>query len=190
VSRSLLIQQRPGDTGVDIRQFRQAMRMLLQDLLKEDRFDLGIYIVRSEEMAGLNRKFLQHEGSTDVITFDYGDKPTEENSRFQNPGSKKIGASSRRLLRLRGRKQTVSPALHGEIFICVDDAIAQARRFRTTWTSELVRYAIHGVLHLLGHDDSRPDARRKMKREENRLVKEMARRFPLRKSEPRSRLAG
>ena len=63
----------------------------------------------------------------------------------------------------------------------MDDAISQARQFGTTWTSELVRYVIHGVLHLLGHDDVRPVTRRKMKREENRLLKEIARRFPLRK---------
>ena len=46
--------------------------------------------------------------------------------------------------------------LHGEIFICVDEAVWQARKFRTSWQSEIVRYLVHGVLHLLGHDDSRP----------------------------------
>ena len=46
--------------------------------------------------------------------------------------------------------------LHGEIFICVDEAVLQARKFRTSWQSEIVRYLVHGVLHLLGHDDSRP----------------------------------
>ena len=69
------------------------------------------------------------------------------------------------------------PNLHGELFICVDEAIRQARRFRTTWQSELVRYVVHGVLHLLGHDDHHAADRRKMKREENRLVRLMARRF-------------
>ena len=28
-----------------------------------------------------------------------------------------------------------------------------ARQFRTTWWTELVRYVIHGMLHLAGHDD-------------------------------------
>jgi probable rRNA maturation factor len=37
----------------------------------------------------------------------------------------------------------------------VDDAIAQAKEFRTTWQSEVVRYLVHGVLHLLGHDHAR-----------------------------------
>ncbi len=66
---------------------------------------------------------------------------------------------------------------HGEIFICIDDAVKQSRQFRTAWQSELVRYVIHGLLHLAGHDDLRPVARRKMKREENRLLRLLAKRF-------------
>jgi len=69
--------------------------------------------------------------------------------------------------------------LHGELFICVDDAVAQAREFGTTWQSEIVRYLVHGVLHLRGHDDHDPAARRKMKREENRLLRGLDRRFDL-----------
>ena len=49
-------------------------------------------------------------------------------------------------------------------FICVDDAVAQAKEFETDWWSEMVRYLIHGVLHLLGYDDLQPDLRRAMKR--------------------------
>ncbi len=69
--------------------------------------------------------------------------------------------------------------LHGELFICVDDAVPQAKEFNTSWQSEVVRYIVHGILHLLGHDDLKPDLRRKMKREENRLVRRLARRFSL-----------
>jgi len=37
--------------------------------------------------------------------------------------------------------------------------------------AELARYMIHGLLHISGHDDKVSAARRKMKREENRLVR-------------------
>ena len=74
-----------------------------------------------------------------------------------------------------------SPQIHGEIFICVDEAVLQARQFSTSWQSEVIRYLVHGVLHLLGFDDSSAGARRKMKREENRRLREMTRRFPLSK---------
>ena len=73
-----------------------------------------------------------------------------------------------------------SEELHGDILICLDEAVVQARRFRTTWQAELARYLIHGVLHMLGHDDATSARRRKMKREENRLLRELGRRIPLR----------
>jgi probable rRNA maturation factor len=69
--------------------------------------------------------------------------------------------------------------LAGELFICVDDAISQAKQFKANWQSETVRYVIHGVLHLLGHDDHRVAARRKMKREENRLLRCLSKKFSL-----------
>lgn len=67
----------------------------------------------------------------------------------------------------------------GEIFICVEVAVSQAREFRTTWQSEVARYLIHSLLHLCGHDDLKPAARRKMKRVENRLLRKLTRQFPL-----------
>jgi probable rRNA maturation factor len=67
--------------------------------------------------------------------------------------------------------------LHGEIFICVDEALIQARRFRTTWQSELVRYAVHGILHLRRYDDQTTRARYKMKKIENKSMAELGRQF-------------
>jgi probable rRNA maturation factor len=65
------------------------------------------------------------------------------------------------------------------LFICLDDAVKQAREFRTTWQEELARYVIHGLLHLRGFDDLEPAARRVMKREENRLLRRAGRAFTL-----------
>ena len=69
--------------------------------------------------------------------------------------------------------------LHAEIFISIPDAVKQSRRFKATWQSEVVRYVIHGVLHLRGYDDCQPTRRREMKREENRLVKTMTSQFAI-----------
>jgi probable rRNA maturation factor len=69
--------------------------------------------------------------------------------------------------------------LHGELFICLEVAVAQARGFRTNWQTELARYVVHGVLHLRGFDDLQPAKRRKMKREEDRLLGQLSRRFDL-----------
>jgi rRNA maturation RNase YbeY len=69
--------------------------------------------------------------------------------------------------------------LRGEIFVCVDEALVQARRFRTSWQSEVVRCLVHGMLHLSGYDDRRRLARQKMKRAENSVLKGLAGRFVL-----------
>jgi probable rRNA maturation factor len=81
--------------------------------------------------------------------------------------------------------------LAGEIFVCLDEALVQASRFRVTWQNELVRYAVHGILHLSGFDDKTAAARKKMKREENRLMRQLAVRFKFEqlKAAPRRRTA-
>jgi probable rRNA maturation factor len=71
--------------------------------------------------------------------------------------------------------------LHGEVFVCVEVAEKQAKEFGTSRQSEVVRYVVHGILHLMGHDDLQATARKKMKREEGRLVRELSRRFTLSK---------
>jgi probable rRNA maturation factor len=71
--------------------------------------------------------------------------------------------------------------LHGEVFVCVEVAETQAKEFGTSRQSEVVRYIVHGILHLMGHDDLQAATRKKMKREEGRLVRELSRRFALSK---------
>ena len=60
--------------------------------------------------------------------------------------------------------------LHGELVICPQVAARHARKFDNTLGEELARYVIHGVLHLLGHDDHDPNDQAKMKTEEDRLL--------------------
>jgi probable rRNA maturation factor len=69
------------------------------------------------------------------------------------------------------------PGLHGEIFICPQVAVAQGKEFRTSWQEEIVRYAVHGLLHLQGHDDRAKAARKAMKREEDRIVGDVTKQF-------------
>jgi rRNA maturation RNase YbeY len=145
---------------------RQRSRKISQQLLKEitmatlgelriGHVDLGIILMTVAKMATLNQQFLGHEGPTDVITFDYRDsKPSIKRSREQ---------------------------LTGEIFICVAQAEKQAKEFRTSWQDEIARYVIHGLLHLVGYDDLKAPARRKMKREEERLLQKISLRFALSK---------
>jgi probable rRNA maturation factor len=98
-------------------------------------------------MEEMNRHYLGHEGSTDVITFDY---------RAGYSGGESEGAD-----------------LAGEIFISVADAVSQGEKFCRPWEEEVLRYMVHGVLHLRGYDDLEPVARKKMKAAENRLLKKL-----------------
>lgn len=74
--------------------------------------------------------------------------------------------------------ESAGPIL-GDIFISIDDAVRQAREFRTSWQEELLRYFVHGILHLQGYDDSQVARRRVMKREENRIVQQLKERLQL-----------
>ena len=65
-------------------------------------------------------------------------------------------------------------AIHsGEIFICPAVAAENAKRQKESLMAELARYLIHGLLHMSGYDDKFLVARRKMKREENRLLRQL-----------------
>ena len=141
---NVVIANRQRTRKINSRSLKKIVGELFLELKITDA-ELGIHLVGAKEMAEVNWKFLQHEGSTDVITFDH-----------QESGV---------------RSQESELKLNGELFICVDDAVKQAKEFGTTWQSEVVRYIVHGVLHLLGYDDLKPQLRRVMKREENRLVR-------------------
>lgn len=153
MSLRLTIRNRQRTRAVDVALLRTVANALLAELIQVQAAELGILLVTAPEMTRVNETYLQHAGATDVITFDY--------SELGTPNT------------------VLSRRLHGEIFICVDEAIRQARSFHTTWQTELVRYITHGVLHLLGHDDHLAADRRKMKREENRLVRKLGERFAL-----------
>jgi probable rRNA maturation factor len=76
-------------------------------------------------------------------------------------------------------EQAGRECLHGEIFVCVDEAVLVAPRYRSSWPAEVVRYAVHGLLHLQGYDDQQVTARRRMKRVENRIMQALVRRHAL-----------
>jgi probable rRNA maturation factor len=154
---------------IDRRLLGEITRYLLTERFPHEQMELAIHLVAAPEMTRLNERFLQHAGSTDVITFDYAEAMQDARRTRRNP-----------------RRSGPAP-LCGEIFICIDDAITQARQFRTTWQSELARYVIHGLLHLHGYDDLNSVARRRMKREENRVLRVIQRQFALQRLDPAER---
>jgi probable rRNA maturation factor len=145
---NLVIANRQRVKKINTRLLKQIVGELFAEL-KITEAELGINLVATREMTLVNETFLQHTGSTDVITFDHAEK----------------------------KKAKPQHSIHGELFVCVNVAMTQAKEFQTSWQAEVVRYIVHGVLHLLGYDDLKPDLRREMKRAENRLVQLLAKKF-------------
>lgn len=60
--------------------------------------------------------------------------------------------------------------ISGDLFISLDTVAANARQFNSTYTEELHRVIIHGILHLCGIDDKGPGEREKMEAAENNAL--------------------
>lgn len=173
----LYFRSRQNARRIKLRLFRKILLAALKDL-GIDQFELGIHIVGEAEMTQLNEVFLRHKGSTDVITFDYAENLSQRRKAAKTKQNAGILCAFAPLREIK---------MFGEVFVCIDEAVAQAKLFRTSWQSELVRYAIHGVLHLLGHDDTCAAARRKMKREEDRILRGLAAQLDLKKIDPKKK---
>ena len=64
--------------------------------------------------------------------------------------------------------------IEGEVIVSSETACRQGPHFGADPGQELLRYAIHGTLHLVGYDDHTPAGRRRMRREENRILSDPA----------------
>ncbi|MDA1272519.1 MAG: rRNA maturation RNase YbeY [Verrucomicrobia bacterium] len=144
----LVFRNRQKHRRIRLSLLKSIAKTLLAQSLQVPSFQLGVSLISDEEMTLLNETFLNHEGSTDVVTFDHRDAESPE-------------------------------LLYGEICISVPDAVLQARQYKTSWQSEIVRYLIHGLLHLRGYDDIDPAHRRTMKRRERTLLNAIAKQFPI-----------
>jgi rRNA maturation RNase YbeY len=57
-----------------------------------------------------------------------------------------------------------------DIYISIDTVKANSEKFKQSFTSELNRVMVHGVLHLIGFDDKSKIDKVKMREEENRCL--------------------
>lgn len=97
--------------------------------------------VEGREMARLNARYHHRRGATDVLSFPVGERD-EDTGRW----------------------------LPGEVVICRPVAAREARRRGLSVEGELLLYAIHGWLHLAGHDDHAEGDRRRMQAAERRIL--------------------
>lgn len=102
--------------------------------------ELTVVWTTRADLRGMNRRFRRKNRFTDVIAFRHGSDRV--------PGGFPLGPGGREPF--------------GDLFIAVDQARANARRFGATFDEEIVRLAVHGTLHLLGYTDYDPVAKEQM----------------------------
>lgn len=117
------------------------------------RLPVSLVLCDDDTIHELNLRYLGHDYPTDVLSFPFGAETMQpdKNSLPSEPEWQMLG----------------------EIIISVETAERNAKRYRQTLESELLRLAIHGTLHLLGYDDGTPHQRRLMRRKERIYLKRL-----------------
>jgi probable rRNA maturation factor len=62
---------------------------------------------------------------------------------------------------------------HGEIVISAETAFRQAAEYHEPPAREILRYLVHGLLHLAGHDDANDAARAAMEDAQEAIVRQI-----------------
>jgi len=105
--------------------------------------ELSLALLTAPALARLHATFLGAASPTDVITF-FPPAPGPARTRAEPVG---------------------------ELCLSADAARAYAAAHRRDFSEELTLYIVHGWLHLAGHDDLRPAARKRMRAAENRALR-------------------
>ncbi len=92
--------------------------------------ELSVLFVDDEEILRLNDQYLQRTTTTNVISFPM----------------------------LEGEFSEITPALLGDVVICVDTALKEAQEAGIPLEDRLKQLLVHGILHLLGYDHEKPDS--------------------------------
>jgi len=119
-----------------------GIRTVCTRLLRGHGVEAGLSICYVDDAAirQLNAQYLDRDETTDVLAFPLGDET--------DPGE----------------------ALLGEIVVSVETAVREAAARGLPVGSEIALYTIHGLLHLLGHDDREPDDAARMREAEREAL--------------------
>jgi len=131
------------------------LHQLAIDVLAAERcpgpLEVGVVVTTDEEVHTLNRDYLGHDYETDVISFGM----TEEEDAIGGPGF--VTPPER-------------PAYLGDIAISYDRAAEQAPEYGHSTADEVAMLLIHGILHLIGYDDTQDTEREKMHAHQQQLL--------------------
>ena len=124
--------------AVDEAEFAALARYVLDSLHVHPQSELGILLVGTEEMTEYHVRYMDEPGPTDVLSF-----PMDE-LRPGRPG------------------EVTPPGLLGDVVLCPEVAVRQARDAGHSTTEELLLLTTHGILHLLGYDHAEPEEEKEM----------------------------
>ncbi|HRY28744.1 MAG TPA: rRNA maturation RNase YbeY [Elusimicrobiota bacterium] len=127
-----------------LRLARRAVSETLRSAGRREPLDVNVVWVSAPRIRALNRRFRSTDRGTDVISFRYD-----------------------------ADKEFPSPAVSGDLFVCVGRARYNARRFHVSVEEEAVRLLVHGTLHLLGFTDYVPVEKKKMWRRQEGIVRRL-----------------
>ena len=113
--------------------------------------ELGLVIASQERVQQLNRSYLGKDEPTDVLAFSM--LPAEE-----TPNSPPFISPPDGVMHL------------GEVIISYPQAVAQAEEHRHSIKREIAILIIHGMLHLLGYEDEKPELKQKMAVREKEIL--------------------
>lgn len=130
---------------------RRRLIRIARSVLQQERVaaaEISVAILDDPQILAINRQFLNHDFSTDVISFllDCTLVESGESADSIRRGTAKV--------------------LEGEIVISAETAENNAARYGISLQDELALYLVHGLLHLCGYDDLTPKEKRLMRRRE------------------------
>lgn len=113
-------------------QLQRAVEAALQHEGLPAAQDLSLVLTGDEKLHELNQQFMGEDHATDVLSFPSGELGNEDDAYL------------------------------GDVLISVPRAATQAQAAGHSLAEELQLLAIHGVLHLLGHDHAAEDEKARM----------------------------
>lgn len=120
-------------------------------------FSISVVFVDNKFIRKINKKYLNHDYPTDVISFSLGKADWSVPIDDRNEISTRLSS---------GRTE-------GELHLSLDKARTKAKEYNVTIANEVQRLLIHGTLHLLGYDDKGKDERNIMKRLEESYLRQL-----------------
>ncbi len=135
-----------NESGADVDEAALAglARHVLDEMRVHPLAELSVLLVDEPAMTELHVKWMGEQGPTDVLAF-----PMDDLRSSPQPG----GMPGERDQR---DSAAVPPELLGDVVICPQVAVGQARQARHSTEDEIDLLCTHGILHLLGYDHADP----------------------------------